>query len=147
MVRGILKDKNPIIVTNPIKTDKQKNIYKDAETHILCLGTHIDPRCSLVLAEPKTGRTHQIRRHLRDINHPIIHDGDHGDSRVNRFWRENRNMKRLGLHALDITFSYKNTHYSVSCPLFLDHHSVLQKLDFWESIQHTIPTLQKRPIV
>merc|ERR1712154_219894 len=46
--------------------------------------------CSLVVCTPKTGRTHQIRRHAYSIGFPIIGDTEHGDSTVNRWWRENR---------------------------------------------------------
>ncbi|KAF5825533.1 pseudouridine synthase [Dunaliella salina] len=37
-------------------------------------------RYSLVRVVPLTGRFHQIRRHFNYISHPIIGDGDHGDS-------------------------------------------------------------------
>jgi tRNA pseudouridine65 synthase len=37
---------------------------------------------SLVVAKPKTGRWHQIRKHLSGLSHPILNDGTHGDSRV-----------------------------------------------------------------
>ncbi|KAL7428254.1 hypothetical protein ACHAXH_001349 [Discostella pseudostelligera] len=55
---------------------------------------------TLLLCRPKTGRTHQIRKHLqRALNAPIIGDVQHGDSRVNRYWRENIGWDRLGLHC------------------------------------------------
>ena len=51
---------------------------------------YITTSLTLLLCRPKTGRTHQIRKHLqRALNAPIIGDVQHGDSRVNRFWREN----------------------------------------------------------
>lgn len=50
---------------------------------------------SLLLCRPRTGRTHQIRRHLiKGFNSPIIGDSEHGDSRVNRFWRETIGLDR-----------------------------------------------------
>ena len=58
--------------------------------------------CSLLLCQPRTGRTHQIRRHLRELSHPIIGDSEHGDSKVNRWWRENRNLNRLFLHCFSL---------------------------------------------
>jgi len=54
---------------------------------------------SLVAAWPKTGRTHQIRRHFRHLRHPIIGDTTHGDSTHNRFFRSKYNVHRLLLHA------------------------------------------------
>ena len=146
LVRGIIKQKNIIEVTNPIKVDKVRNKYKDARTLVWCLKTQSKPPCSMVIAEPKTGRQHQIRRHLRDINHPIIHDGDHGDSRINRFWREQHNMKRLGLHALSIDFEYQNQEHKMVSPLFEDHYNVFQNLDFWQESQQQIKIFQHSPI-
>ena len=44
-------------------------------------------RYSLVRVVPETGRFHQIRRHLRRLNHPIVGDPVHGDGVHNRNWR------------------------------------------------------------
>jgi hypothetical protein len=38
-----------------------------------------DARLSLVEARPRTGRRHQIRRHLRRIDHPIAGDVNYGN--------------------------------------------------------------------
>lgn len=55
---------------------------------------------TLLLCRPRTGRTHQIRRHLqRALRAPVVGDSEHGDSRVNRFWRESVGLDRLGLHC------------------------------------------------
>jgi tRNA pseudouridine65 synthase len=55
---------------------------------------------SLLLCRPRTGRIHQIRRHLvKGLNSPVIGDTEHGDSRVNRFWRETIGLDRLALHC------------------------------------------------
>ncbi len=58
--------------------------------------------CSLVLCIPLTGRTHQIRRHAYAMEMPIIGDSEHGDSKINRWWRENRNLNRLFLHCFHL---------------------------------------------
>lgn len=39
---------------------------------------------TLVSAEIETGRTHQIRRHLASIGHPIMMDDKHGDFAANK---------------------------------------------------------------
>ena len=54
---------------------------------------------SVVLACPKTGRTHQIRRHLNHLNHPIIGDSTYGKGVLNRAARARYDLDRLGLHA------------------------------------------------
>lgn len=57
-------------------------------------------RASIVLARPRTGRWHQIRRHLNGLSHPILGDSTHGNSRINREWRSKRGLpgQRLCLH-------------------------------------------------
>ncbi len=49
---------------------------KEAETHFQVLRS--DPQSSLVLARPKTGRTHQIRVHLAASGHPVVGDPLYG---------------------------------------------------------------------
>lgn len=61
-------------------------------------------RFSLVLACPKTGRWHQIRRHLTHLRHPIIGDKHYGDNKHNKFFRDHLGIHRLLLHAWRLTF-------------------------------------------
>jgi tRNA pseudouridine65 synthase len=56
-------------------------------------------RAALVLAEPETGRRHQIRRHLKHLSHPIVGDATHGKGSVNRWWASHLGINRLWLHA------------------------------------------------
>ncbi len=56
-------------------------------------------RASLVLAEPVTGRRHQIRRHLKHLAHPLIGDATHGKGALNRWWAQRLGLHRLWLHA------------------------------------------------
>jgi tRNA pseudouridine65 synthase len=56
-------------------------------------------------AYPKTGRMHQIRKHLKHVHHPIIGDTKYGDGKHNRAFREHFNIRRLLLHAQEITFA------------------------------------------
>ena len=55
----------------------------------------------LILCRPQTGRWHQIRKHLNGLSVPILGDGVHGNSKVNRRWRE-RGLpeNRIGLHLM-----------------------------------------------
>lgn len=52
-----------------------------------------------MLAQPTTGRRHQIRRHLKHLAHPIIGDATHGKGPLNRWWAERLGLQRLWLHA------------------------------------------------
>lgn len=56
-------------------------------------------RASLMLAEPETGRRHQIRRHLKHVAHPILGDATHGKGAINRWWAARLGVQRLWLHA------------------------------------------------
>lgn len=73
-----------------------------------------------------TGRTHQIRVHAAEEDHPIIGDNRYGDAEVNAT-AVNTGLKRLQLHAwrLDFTWVYpsgEKQHYRVEAPL--DEHYV-----------------------
>lgn len=63
------------------------------------IGPYETARYSLVRAAPITGRTHQIRRHMRHISHKVIGDTIYGEGRHNRFFRERFGVHRLLLHA------------------------------------------------
>jgi 23S rRNA pseudouridine955/2504/2580 synthase len=53
---------------------------------------------SLLEAELKTGRTHQIRVHLAHLGHPIAGDDKYGDFALNKSLAK-RGLKRMFLHA------------------------------------------------
>jgi tRNA pseudouridine65 synthase len=66
-------------------------------------------RCSLVLAQPETGRLHQIRRHFHHISHPIVGDVNYGSGAINRHYRALYSLHRLALHARSIAFEHPTT--------------------------------------
>lgn len=59
---------------------------------------------SLVRLFPKTGRTHQIRVHLKYINHPIVGDPLYGGRKTSR--ADRRDIDRFFLHAEAISFTH-----------------------------------------
>jgi RluA family pseudouridine synthase len=59
---------------------------------------------SLVLCEPITGRTHQIRVHLSELGHPILGDLQYGKS-----FRSPLQPVRHLLHAYELTFCHPKT--------------------------------------
>lgn len=82
-----------------------------AVTEIRCLSTArlaIGP-FSIVEARPKTGRFHQIRRHLKHLGHPIVGDVNYGRGEINRFFRSECGLNRLALHAAEIVFEHPVT--------------------------------------
>lgn len=88
---------------------------------------------ALVRAEPKTGRKHQIRRHLHHLGHPIIGDVTYGSGKHNRFFRESFQIQRLFLACTEMSFMHPVSERAVSvrAPLAADFHFVVKKLG-WE---------------
>ena len=82
----------------------------------------IEHQFSYVEAYPKTGRTHQIRVHMRYINHPIVSDPLYRGSKELAL-----GMKRLALHAHLITFALPSGELkTVESPLPLDFKKALK---------------------
>ena len=69
----------------------------------------VQGRYSLVEAWPRTGRLHQIRRHLKHISCPLIGDVRYGKGEHNRFFRSEFGLHRLALHALELSFDHPRT--------------------------------------
>lgn len=104
-----------------------------AEVPIAC-GRYPSSRYSLVALYPRSGRRHQLRRHLKHINHPIIGDTTYGQGPHNRLFREHFNSHRLLLCAVKLKFQ----HPKVSIPLEIsteldeDFHAVAKALEWRE---------------
>jgi 23S rRNA pseudouridine1911/1915/1917 synthase len=83
----------------------------------------VDHQFSYVEAYPKTGRTHQIRVHMRYINHPIVSDPLYSGAK-----EKSLGMKRLALHALSIAFKLSNGEVmTVEAPLPADFKKVIKE--------------------
>lgn len=101
LVRGITPDEG--VIDHPIpREDDGPRV--PAVTEFRRLGTF--ERYSLVEAFPRTGRRHQIRRHLKHLSHPLIGDVRYGKGEHNRLFRERFGLNRLALHALEIAFAH-----------------------------------------
>lgn len=66
-------------------------------------------RYALVEAYPRTGRLHQIRRHLKHISCPIIGDVRYGKGEHNRLFRERYGVHRLALHACELAVPHPDS--------------------------------------
>ena len=79
-------------------------------------------RFTYVELYPKTGRTHQIRVHLRYINFPIVSDPLYSGTKEKAL-----GMDRLALHASKITFRLSNGDIkTVEAPFPVDFEKVLK---------------------
>ena len=144
-VRGHFSHEGEVRVDTAMKDDNGN--LKDALSHVDCIGRSHEPRCSLLRVRPKTGRFHQVRRHVRDLHHPCIGDSEHGDTRVNRWWRENTKANRLGLHCLHLRLDMPDgSEINVSCPLFEDHHAVFSTMPWWDDACSAEPVLNTPPL-
>jgi len=66
-------------------------------------------RYSLIKLFPKTGRKHQLRRHLKHIFHPIVGDTKYGRTEHNNLFRDQFDVHRLLLHASRLSFKHPIT--------------------------------------
>ena len=101
---------------------------KTALTHFRFLDSYGDS--SLMEAELKTGRTHQIRVHAAHAGHPLAGDEKYGDADFNRRMRA-VGLKRLFLHAHAVAFEDHERHRTVhvSAPLGADLKGIIQQLE------------------
>jgi tRNA pseudouridine65 synthase len=67
---------------------------------------HATSRYAIVEAFPLSGRRHQIRRHLKQLAHPIIGDATHGKGPHNRAVAAWLGITRLWLHAAELTLPH-----------------------------------------
>jgi len=132
--------KGTVIVDKPLM-DANANTTKTAITNFTMLATQ--DNATLVLCRPVTGRTHQIRRHAREMGQPVIGDTQHGNSKVNRWWREHRNLKRLALHSLSISLDDDDV---IVAPLSPELKEVLEKEPLWSEAIVKEPRLLLEPV-
>ena len=114
---------------------------QSAETAYTCLrqttvkhtiGRYEQQRYSLIELKPKTGRKHQLRRHMNHIHHPIIGDVKYGDRHHNHFFNEWLGQHRLYLAATTLEFTHPQTlePMTIQAPLENSFTLALEKLNF-----------------
>jgi len=115
-VYGVMKNDTDVI-NRPIARSKNdfrkwtaerggRGEVREAVTHYEVLGRILptgrsgeESGFSFLSVSPKTGRTHQIRVHLKAINHPVVGDSLYAPKRESAL-----GFTRLALHAFSITF-------------------------------------------
>ncbi|MDP8967772.1 MAG: RluA family pseudouridine synthase [Actinomycetota bacterium] len=103
-----------------MSVDADANAAKDAITHFEV--ERALARATLLRVRLQTGRTHQIRVHLRAIGHPVSGDREYGRANV-------YGLERQFLHAARLAFSHPVTRepLDVSSPLPRDLQDALDQ--------------------
>lgn len=99
---------------------------REARTHFKVLERYA--RHTLLLLELETGRTHQIRLHLKAIGHPVVGDPVYGSGNV--FKRAP--LHRQFLHASQLRFTHPFTGQTIEleAPLPPDLQAVLEQKNY-----------------
>ncbi|MEN3042674.1 MAG: RluA family pseudouridine synthase [Fervidobacterium sp.] len=112
LVKGVPKKKEGDIqiniARNPVlrvkMTATQSEYGKPALTHYKVI-REFGEIGAVVFAYPKTGRTHQIRVHMKYIGHPLMGDEVYGRAKEDEIF----GIKRQMLHALSLAFYHPRT--------------------------------------
>lgn len=91
-------------------------------------------RYALVDLCPRTGRRHQLRRHMKHLSHPIIGDTTYGKGPHNRFFLDHFGVGRLLLTAyrLELTHPVTGEALCIQAPLDASFHSIIDEFG-WPS--------------
>ncbi|OLQ05569.1 Ribosomal large subunit pseudouridine synthase D [Symbiodinium microadriaticum] len=116
--RGPFWIDRPLQDKRPFGRSRKENL-KPSLTEAEVLFGSKDPDCCLVRVAPRTGRYHQIRRHLRNISFPIL--GDQYYERATRQYFESHGVKLprrvlLHLHSITVPETGKTPRIHVTCP-------------------------------
>ncbi len=66
-------------------------------------------RYSLLDVQPQSGRRHQIRLHMKHIQHPLIGDTSYGKRAHNQLFADIYKCRRLLLHASSVQFNHPHS--------------------------------------
>ena len=139
IVDGLVRDKKKVISSKlaPIHHFQGQTMYGSSssgqeaitEWELIGVGT----KSSLLLCKPITGRTHQLRVHLKETGHPIV-----GDYQYAKVFQCPCEAKRHLLHAYKICFLHPMTHREVEvvAPLPLDFIEALETLGMAHLLEH-----------
>ncbi len=129
IVRGWTDDKGIIDYDLINDNGKSQSAFTSYETikHFeinLPFGKFQTSRYSEVRLIPKTGRMHQLRKHMSHIFHPIIGDRPHGCNKQNRLWKHTFNMDNMMLHARRLSFihPYTQEEIIIEAPFFNEYN-------------------------
>lgn len=98
-------------------------------------------RYALVVLTPRTGRRHQLRRHMKHIAHPIVGDATHGKGCHNRFFQQQFGCHRLLLACVELRFlhPYTGAELTISAPLAGPFADVVARLGWTVPPDYFLP--------
>lgn len=97
--RGVTPSKGAI--TRELREDGKMHPARTRYRRLAVASGH-----SVLRVIPEQGRTHQIRRHLAAIGHPVLGDDRYGHAPTNRFFEEKNALDRTFLHCVRIEFDH-----------------------------------------
>jgi 23S rRNA (uracil1939-C5)-methyltransferase len=122
LVRGVARPKGTI--TRSLRIDGEDVEARTRYKRLAIVGGH-----SLLRVQPETGRTHQIRRHLAGLDHPVLGDTRYGHAPSNRHFEEQLTLDRTFLHAWKIELTTpRGAAITLTAPLPGDLRAVLDRL-------------------
>ncbi len=112
----------------------KKNVIKAIDSHTVFTLNKTWGDFSLLEAELKTGRTHQIRVHLAHLGFPIAGDDKYGDFALNKKLAKKQQeivLPRMFLHAFKtvITHPTSGERLSIEAPLTNDLQAFINELN------------------
>ena len=95
----------------------------------------------------ETGRTHQIRRHLAAIGHPVVGDARYGDFPFNRQMQRQLGLKRMFLHSARLSLSHplSGKRLTLVSPLPGDLRAALTRAGIQWKTELSLKGLGERP--
>ena len=135
VIRGHVADSRTIdhAITDPDRPDAPA---RDSQTELIPLGRTTWPwpvdrypeaRYSFVALRPKTGRRHQLRKHMKHIAHPIVGDVRYGKGPHNRLFRDRLGVSRLMLHARTLGLRQRGQEILIEAPVDTQWQRVLDE--------------------
>lgn len=139
LVNGYIKQNNGFIInnikckTNPFtycKTLSYNPKFYGSKScsyyQILKRLQYQNKQYTLVLVRIFTGRTHQIRVHMKSLGHSIVSDDRYTNKKIKK---DNiKIIKRMFLHNIVLKFKYDNKDYNILCELPSDLKNALKKM-------------------
>jgi 23S rRNA pseudouridine1911/1915/1917 synthase len=153
LVKGLFKIKNGFIYKN-IKCSTELPIYcetidfnKNNSTSLPSVSyyqvikefSYKESTYSLVFVRIFTGRTHQIRVHMKSLGHPIILDDRYSDNTST----DKEIIERMFLHNIYLSFMYNNSRIKIKVSIPADIKRCLKKLKLEKKYDFRLSTFLK----